>query len=76
MDDIQLACTYSRQENNLENKEMLSTKRQSIQIDCSGFFSPDFKWLLGYQGGIENSYDRSEQQIFKISFAREYEQGV
>lgn len=75
MDDIQLACTYSRQENNLENKEMLSTKRQSIQIDCSGFFSPDFKWLLGYQGGIENSYDRSEQQIFKISFAREYEQG-
>ena len=74
-DEKKLICNYSRQENNLESRERISTKRQSVQIDYSGLFSPDFKWFLGYQGGIVDSYDKSKQQIFKFGFNREYEQG-
>ena len=62
---------YSHLEDSLDGSEEDAQRDQSLQLNLTGFFTPDLGWLLGYQGGeSQQSYGISEQQIIKLGINR------
>ncbi len=61
-----LNFSYSHSANNMDGSAERTRRRQSLQMNATGIFAPDFGWLLGYQGGRREEYSKSEQHIIKM----------
>lgn len=57
---------YSHSANNMNGSAPRTRRRESLQLNVTGIFVPDFGWLLGYQGGKQEEYGKSEQHMIKM----------
>lgn len=61
---------YSHSANNMDGSAERTRRSQSLQVNFSGIFLPDFGWLMGYQGGKREDYGKSEQHMIRMGIHR------
>ncbi len=66
---------YIYSANNLDGSVEKTRRTQSWQLNLSGNFTPDFGWLLGYQAGKREEYDKSQQHLFKMGIHQQINDG-